>query len=161
MIAFTRGPEKSPRLAVVKPDGTGEQDVDTRGLPALEPFWRPAAPLPSARRPCVVRGTSHADVIRGTDRGDLVYAGSGNDRVSGRGGDDLVYGGAGADRIDGGAGNDVLVGNLGPDRLFGAAGNDYFFTKDRVVDIVSGGPGSDWGYFDPLDRIASVETAHR
>ena len=157
LIAFTRGPETSPRLAVVKPDGTGEQDVDTGGLPALGPFWRPSAALPSARRPCVVRGTSGADVLRGTDRGDLVYAGAGNDRVYGRGGEDVLLGGAGNDRIYGRGGNDVLYGGLGHDRLYGGSGNDFFFAKDRVLDIASGGRGDDHGSFDSFDRLTSIE----
>ncbi len=65
--------------------------------------------------------------------GALVYAGSGNDTVSGGAGDDTIFGGAGNDYLSGRQGNDYLDGNAGDDRLedylgrntfHGGAGND-------------------------------------
>jgi Tol biopolymer transport system component len=142
LIAFTRGSADAPRVAVIKPDGSGEQDVPTGGLAASEPTWRPAAPMPSGRRPCVVRGTSRADVIHGTGRGDVIFAGTG------------------ADRVFGGGGNDVLVGGLGPDRLDGGAGADLFGARDRTRDYLTGGPGSDTAYVDRVDLRSSIEKVH-
>jgi hypothetical protein len=43
LIAFTQGPQRAPRVAVIKPDGSGEQEVAT----AFDPVWRVPAPLPS------------------------------------------------------------------------------------------------------------------
>ena len=142
LIAFTRGSAAAPRVAVVKPDGSGLQDVATGGLAASDPTWRPPAPMPSHRRPCVVRGTSRADVIHGTDRSDVILAGRG------------------ADRVSGGGGNDVLVGGLGPDRLFGGSGADIFAARDRTRDFLFGDSGSDRAYADPFDRLTSVKRVH-
>jgi Tol biopolymer transport system component len=135
LIAFTRGPERTPEVAVIKPDGSGEQDVAA----GFDPVWRVSAPLPSDRRPCIVRGTSRADVIHGTDRGDVIFAGRGNDRVYGGGGDD------------------VIVGGLGQDRLYGGPGDDRFNTRDRLRDYVFGGSGSDRAYHDPVDVLSSIK----
>jgi RTX calcium-binding nonapeptide repeat (4 copies)/WD40-like Beta Propeller Repeat len=138
LIAFTRGPRRAPRVAVIKPDGSGEQDLAA----AFDPVWRVPAPLPSHRRPCVVRGTSRADVIHGTSRGDVILAGRGADRVYGDGGPD------------------VLVGGLGPDRLFGGGRADVFGARDRTRDYVFGGPGSDTAYVDLVDVRSTLETVH-
>jgi Tol biopolymer transport system component len=179
MIALAHGPVEAPRLALVRPDGTGEQRVPTSGLAADEPAWRVPAPLPSHRRRCIVRGTARADVIHGTDLGDLIDGGAGNDRIYGGGADDVLLagggrdrifggdgsdtlvGGNGRDRIYGGDGNDTLVGGNGSDRLYGGWGDDVFRAKDGQPDLVFGGPGRDKGYFDPrLDRISSVKVRH-
>jgi Tol biopolymer transport system component len=138
LIAFTRGSQQAPRVAVVKPDGSGEQDVAA----GVDPVWRPPAPLPSQRRPCIVHGTSRADVIHGTDRGDAILAGRGADRV---------YGGGGAD---------LVVGGLGPDRLFGGPGADVFGARDKTRDHVDGGAGMDAGWFDHVDVRPRVERSH-
>ena len=138
LIAFTQGPQRAPRVAIIKPDGSGEQEVAT----AFDPVWRVPAPLPSHRRPCFVRGTSRADVIHGTSRGDVILAGRG------------------ADRVYGGGGPDVLVGGLGPDRLFGGGGADVFGAKDRTRDYLFGGPGSDTAYVDRVDVRSTLETVH-
>jgi Tol biopolymer transport system component len=157
LIAFTRGPAQAPRVAVIKPDGSGEQDV----AGAFDPVWRVPAPPPSDRRPCIARGTSRADVIRGSGRGDVIFAAAGNDRVYGGGGDDVLVGGPGRDRLYGdslhGDGNDVLVGGLGSDRLYGRAGADFFIARDRIRDFIFGGPGNDSAWDDPVDVLSSIE----
>ncbi|HEY6835242.1 MAG TPA: hypothetical protein VI142_02125, partial [Gaiellaceae bacterium] len=134
LIAFTQGPERTPVVAVIKPDGTQYQRVAA----GSDPVWRTAAPLPPDRRPCIVRGTARADVIHGTARGDVILAGPGNDRVYGGGGDD------------------VIVGGLGQDRLYGGPGNDRFDARDRLRDYVFGGPGTDRAFHDPVDRLFSI-----
>ena len=136
LIAFTRGPKGAPRVAVIKPDGSGEQEVAA----GFDPVWRVPAPLPSHRRPCIVHGTSRADVIHGTGRGDVILAGRG------------------ADRVDGAGGPDVLVGGLGPDRLFGGSSADVFGARDRTRDHIVGGSGSDTAYVDPVDVLSQLET---
>ena len=45
------------------------------------------------------------DRVKGTELGDTIYAGSGNDYVKAEGGDDFV---------SGGSGNDFLIGDEGP-----------------------------------------------
>ncbi|HMJ00119.1 MAG TPA: hypothetical protein VK488_09830 [Gaiellaceae bacterium] len=137
MIAFTRA-RRSYRLAVIRPDGTGEHVVRTGGLPAFNPVWRRPAPLPDPR-PCVVRGTARADIIRGTSRGDLIYGRAGNDRIYGKGGDD------------------VLIGGSGHDRLYGGRANDYFPARDGVRDVIFGGTGHDTRAFDPVDVVQSAQ----
>jgi TolB protein len=141
LIAFTRK-AATLRVAVVKPDGSGERDVPTGGLPAWDPAWRPVAPLPRDRRLCIVRGTARSDVLHGTDRGDVIDAGHGNDRVYGEGGDD------------------VLIGGPGRDRLFGGTGADVLGTRDRARDFLFGGRGHDTAYRDPVDVLSSIENAN-
>lgn len=157
LIAFTRGTAQAPRVAVIKPDGSAEQDVAA----GSDPVWRVAAQLPSSRRRCIVRGSSRADVIRGTGRGDVIFAGAGNDRVYGGGGSDVLFGGPGRDRLYGdsayGSGNDFLVGGLGQDRLYGRGGDDLFSEKDRTRDFVFGGRGTDTVWDDGVDVESSIE----
>lgn len=135
LIAFTVGPKHAPHVLVIKPDGTGEQDIAA----ASDPVWRAPAPLPPHRRPCIVRGTPRADVIHGTSMGDVILAGRG------------------ADRVYGGGGPDVIVGGLGPDRLWGGNGADRFGAKDRTRDYVLGGAGWDFAYVDDADVRFKLE----
>ena len=138
LIAFTRGSYQAYRVAVIKPDGSGEQEVAA----GFDPAWRVPAPLPPHRRPCIVHGTSRPDVIHGTRMGDVILAGRG------------------ADRVYGGGGPDVIVGGLGPDRLFGGARGGLFGAKDRTRDYIVGGGGSDTAYVDPVDVRSQLETVH-
>jgi len=176
-IAYSRQ-EEPMGIGVVKADGTNEQIIET-GLPGAIPSfpaWRRPAPLPTRRRRCVVTGTPGADVLRGTNRGDLLFGGAGNDKIYGAGGADVligdagndkIYGAGGADDLDGGAGKDKiygaggiddLVGGSGQDRLFGGSGNDFFQTKDAARDYLFGGPGRDRGSYDLYrDHVKSVE----
>ena len=143
MILFARGEWPSGRVALINPDGTEERTVATGGFGALSPVWRPSAPPPSDRRPCLIRGSSRADVIRGTDRGDLIVGGAGNDTISGADGDDL------------------LIGGSGRDRFYGGRDDDSFRTRDRARDSVFGGPGTDDAFADGLDHLRSIERKRR
>jgi hypothetical protein len=78
-----------------------------------------------------------------------VYAGDGNDRVSGsrgrdrifgEGGDDILFGNDGADYLDGGDGHDFLSGDRGKDVLRGGIGNDWLLGGIDLDDL-DGGPG--------------------
>jgi hypothetical protein len=64
--------------------------------------------------------------LNGTDEGDIVHTGLGNDILSGLGGNDRLAGGGGDDRLDGGAGNDVLNGGPGDDFMVGGPDQDTF-----------------------------------
>ncbi len=70
-----------------------------------------------------INGDQNANIIVGTDVGDLIYGKAGDDVISGAGGNDSVYGDAGNDVLDGGTGNDILSGGAGNDTyLFGYGG---------------------------------------
>lgn len=127
---------------VVRPDGTDQRLVES-GMPGANTstfFWRPSAPFPQHRRRCVLAGTTAADVIKGTSRGDVLLGDAGRDRLYGRSGDD------------------VLIGGTGHDRLYGGKGSDFFDAYDGIRDYLFGGPGSDRGSYDLYrDRRKSIE----
>jgi hypothetical protein len=62
-----------------------------------------------------VRGSRHADVLRGTDGPDRLLGEDGADVLTGGGGDDVLLGGDGADSLGGGDGRDDLDGGSGSD----------------------------------------------
>lgn len=82
------------------------------------------------------------DKVKGTELGDTIYAGSGNDYVKAEGGDDFVSGGSGNDVLIGGEGNDVLIGGEGDDHLEGREGDDRLY-GNRGNDYLTGGSGND------------------
>lgn len=82
-----------------------------------------------------IDGSSHNDVIHGSDQADRIDAGLGDDQVFGAAGADTLMGGQGADTLDGGAGNDTLEGGIGDDTLIGGAGEDRY--------VLQWGMGSD------------------
>lgn len=82
------------------------------------------------------------DKVKGTELGDTIYAGSGNDYVKAEGGDDFVSGGSGNDFLIGGEGNDVLIGGEGDDHLEGREGDDRLY-GNRGNDYLTGGSGND------------------
>lgn len=95
-------------------------------------------------------GSSHADVIDGTDRRDWIYSGAGADVIRGHGGGDRLYAdsvggaaGGGADKVWGGDGNDWLWAGPGDDRLSGGSGNDTIEDRGASDDVLIGGKGDD------------------
>lgn len=104
-----------------------------------------------AKQEATIVGSAEADVLRGTDGRDVVFAGGGNDLVLGLDGPDIVCGGAGddvldggdvSDRIYGGPGDDLLLGDTGSDTLSGGPGDDEIRAA-RGNDVVGGGGGTD------------------
>ena len=75
--------------------------------------------------------------------GTVVYAGDGDDRVTGSPRRDVVFGGRGADYVTGGDGDDVLYGQQDWDRLEGDAGDDRLIAGDGDFNILYGGAGDD------------------
>jgi Ca2+-binding RTX toxin-like protein len=97
-------------------------------------------------------GTAGADNVFGSDFGDVLRAGGGNDLVlgldgadclDGEGGRDRASGGSGNDTVNGGAGNDTVNGGSGRDRLTGAGGNDSLTAGSGRNHRLSGGGGRD------------------
>src|SRR5262249_8182995 len=87
------------------------------------------------------------DVTRtGTNVGNRIHGGSGNDTLSGLGGKDSLFGGGGNDILDGGAGNDALFGGSGVDIMLGGDGNDRVWLANgdsAPGEPVDGGAGND------------------
>lgn len=90
----------------------------------------------------LVKGTRHADRLKGTKRADLIKGRRGRDRIRARAGDDSVRGGRGRDRVKAAAGDDVINGGRGRDRLKGGRGDDRLFAG-RGGAVLIGGPGRD------------------
>ncbi|MBN6104911.1 hypothetical protein JR064_22360 [Xanthomonas sp. CFBP 8703] len=105
-------------------------------------------------------GTSGRDLIKGLGGADTLFGMGADDKLDGGDGDDYLSGGNGSftgsgnDILIGGAGDDQLVGEDGADMLFGGAGNDtYFYAAGSGVDTIDNtGGGTDWLYFDGIDR---------
>ncbi|MEX5728456.1 Ca2+-binding RTX toxin-like protein [Rhodovulum iodosum] len=94
-----------------------------------------------------IYGTSDADdEVEGTDEGEWIDTGRGDDTVDGGGGDDRIDAGEGDDRVLGGDGDDTLSGGDGSDTINGGDGADTIEggdTEDDRRDIIYGGNGDD------------------
>jgi Ca2+-binding RTX toxin-like protein len=90
-----------------------------------------------------VKGTDRGEYLPGTPGCDVIYAGGGNDGVSGLRGADYLYGQRGWDSLTGGKGDDVLVGGPGKDTIIGGRG----------ADVIRGGPGYDRCKIDHRDLV--------
>ncbi len=110
----------------------------TLGLPlvVLGAPVQAAAPTCAGERATVV-GNGKANNLTGTPKRDVIWAGDGNDKISGLGGNDLICGGGGADRISGGPDDDRIYGELD---LYQA---DAFGRFQRKGDTIVPGPGND------------------
>lgn len=80
-------------------------------------------------------GTSSADHIVGSNRGDVLFGGEGDDHLEGL---------DSSDTLNGGSGNDLLEGQGAADNLFGLEGND----------VLIGGDGDDYILGDEGDDVA-------
>ncbi|WP_168220424.1 Ig-like domain-containing protein [Azospirillum thermophilum] len=90
-------------------------------------------------------GGGRVDVVWGGSGDDRIGLGGGDDIAHGEDGNDALYGGDGNDTLFGELGNDVLNGNLGNDLLFGGEGNDTLWGQDGA-DTLEGGGGDDVFY---------------
>jgi Ca2+-binding RTX toxin-like protein len=88
----------------------------------------------SAGETYVIYGAAPSgDVTRtGTDAGQTIAGGAGNDILDGRGGDDTIFGNGG---------NDSIYGGSGADTLKGGSGNDVYVvdSTDAVLEAVGDG----------------------
>lgn len=96
------------------------------------------------------------DVFAGQGQ-DSVTGNSANNSIWGFWGNDTLVGGAGADTLDGGGDNDVLSGGTANDTLYGGAGNDtYQFATGDGQDVISDTENSDTVLFDTSVSLANV-----
>ncbi len=92
-----------------------------------------------------------SDTLNGTEAGELLVAGAGNDAVHGGAGSDRIRGDAGDDALYGDAGNDIIDGGDGYDRAyFSAAHWHYTVTQLGANRVQVSGP-------DGTDVLISVE----
>jgi hypothetical protein len=82
-----------------------------------------------------ITGTSGADRLIGTHRGDEIHALGGDDKVAAHAGKDCESGGPGRDRLRGGRDDDVIHAGGGRDRVRCGAGDDEAFVDRRDVVI--------------------------
>ncbi|HWK69201.1 MAG TPA: calcium-binding protein [Rhizobiaceae bacterium] len=84
-----------------------------------------------------------ANLFAGTGD-DVLTGGSGTDMLFGQGDNDTLLGRGGNDLLFGGAGNDTLVGGDGDDQMFGEAGDDrIIWNPGDDTDLAEGGAGID------------------
>jgi hypothetical protein len=115
----------------------------------------------------LIRGGAGRDFLNGGGGGDRLVGGAKADRLLGGGGNDKLLGSLGADKLLGGTGRDVLTGGAGSDRLVGGGGRDGYrggggrdtlIARDRVAEVVNGGPGRDRARIDRgRDTPRSIE----
>ena len=75
------------------------------------------------------------DRLTGNDRAETLWGGRGNDEVIGGGGNDTLWGQEGNDTLRGGAGNDLLLGGLGNDVLDGGEGFDAVYYNFDPISV--------------------------
>lgn len=88
-------------------------------------------------------GSTHADVLRGSNGPDRLFGNAGDDRLSGRGGADETFDGAGRDVVWAGDGNDVVSGGTGRDALHGGPNDDLLVDGEPGANAFYGGRGDD------------------
>lgn len=110
-------------------------------------------------------GTAGHDHLNGTTSGNMLFAGggdddvtgmAGNDTLSGGTGNDMVWGGSGNDRLTGDNGNDTLVGGFGADRMDGGAGNDVLLSRSDAGEMVAAQDGTTQIFADETAAFKSV-----
>ncbi len=101
---------------------------------ATNPMDPASSPMP--------RSAMDATAVVGSEQGDRLLGGNGDQNMQGLAGDDTLFGNQGADLLDGGVGNDWLYGGQGDDWLTGGNGDDWL-CGDVGNDTLTGGAGSD------------------
>jgi len=91
----------------------------------------------------IIDGTGDAEQLASTPNAPEVYAGAGNDTVTGSTGADLLFGEQGDDVLSAGPGNDLLFGGNDNDTLHGEAGDDRLY-GGYGDDLIEGGRGHDF-----------------
>jgi hypothetical protein len=105
----------------------------------------------------VLFGGRISGVPRFYDGYDVLLGRGGDDRIAGGWQKDRIFGGTGADRLRGGPHADHIVGEEGADDVAGEGGDDLLLARDRLRDVVFGGPGFDRATLDAADRRGGIE----
>ncbi len=87
-------------------------------------------------------GHGEADDFIGSEDGDWLNSGGGDDTLSGEGGGDILLAGSGDDVLDGGEGRDFMFAGSGDDNASGGSGDDYILGGSGN-DTLTGGDGND------------------
>jgi Tol biopolymer transport system component len=139
-------------------DGDRFSDVFLR-----RPVYAPEPKLPECHgRAATLVGTNGADVLKGTERKDVVLTLGGDDHIKTFDDGDIVCAGPGADVVDAGengetGGSDLVLGGPGNDKIKlgrelgtakGGAGNDVLIGS-KGGDALYGGSGNDVLYGGP------------
>lgn len=116
--------------------GGGGNDAPTEATPEIFP-WQVIDPATDEVRDLIDPAT---DEVRNPMGG--LFAGAGNDVISGGEGWDWLEGDSGNDAVLAGEGDDTLRGGDDNDVLFGGAGNDWVW-GEQGDDTLDGGNGGD------------------
>ena len=90
-------------------------------------------------------GDQHV-VLGGTNAGETLIGGAGDDTIWGEGGDDRIEGGFGVDHLHGGAGDDIITDSgtdIGAGDVLKGEGGDDVINGGMGLDLVFGGDGND------------------
>lgn len=110
-------------------------------------------------------GTSGHDHLNGTDTGNMLFAGRGDDDVAGKAGNDMldggngndmIWGGSGNDNLTGGNGADLLVGGFGADHMNGGSGNDTLLSRSDAGEPVAAQDGTTQIFADETAAFKAV-----
>lgn len=115
---------------------SGDQRIDLEAVSAAN-----FANLTSIR----IDAGSGQDTIIGSQFGDWIDVGGGDNLVLGNGGDDTIASGSGQDSIEGGLGFDIISSGAGDDRVLGGEDDDSI-TLSNGNDFADGGAGNDTIY---------------
>lgn len=118
---------------VLDPDATDSSPDDPDSVSADDNGEPPADDGTSVATVSIWRGGAFSEHRYGSQDADKMFAGGGDDTLTGRGGADRLYGQKGDDLILGHSGSDTLQGGGGQDSLNGGGGRD----------LLNGGGGRD------------------
>jgi N-acetylglucosamine-6-sulfatase len=121
----------------------------------------PPPPRFRPRDPCLIRGSSRANRLRGTMFFDSICGYGNADRIEARAGGDVVSGGHGNDLLRGEGGHDRIYPGLGLDRVYGGIGRDVIYAADSRRDVIRCGEGLDTVYVNPGDVVSGCERIRR
>ncbi len=114
---------------------------------------RPTTPEPTSPTTTPEFGTINADIIEVEGSGQFIFGGSESDLI------DASIGSEGGNRIYAGSGDDTVI--LGTeDRIVGGAGDDKFFAMSGGNNMITGGEGADqfWIATAEIPEAANIIT---
>lgn len=123
-------------------DSSGVNFLTARG------GWGAGLAYPSWASATII-GSDNGDELNGGNGNDTIIGGAGPDFMNGSGGNDTMLGGGGDDRLAGGSGDDTLTGGAGDDEFLAGTDNDTIHADDNEADTqIHGGSGTDTAYVD-------------